>query len=196
MVSALSALVSAACVLASARRLALAVNLTSLDPQLLAQAMERGQSSGLGRLCQIIEARAEVSWERGLLAALSAADEPMRVALVHEQLHELDWRAQRWVRVPRVCASIATSGGFLFACVALTGGLSLATNDAGAALVGALDALAIGVAGTSFCAAVHVYARRAVRLRLAATDRLVERFEAVRKTQAFPETHHRVPLGG
>ena len=40
---------------------------------------------------------------------------PARVALVNEQLAELDYLAQRWERVPRVCASISTSFGFLLA---------------------------------------------------------------------------------
>jgi hypothetical protein len=104
--------------------------------------------------------------------------------LVNEQLTELDGRAQRWVRVPRVCASLATSAGFLLASIALVQGLAVPAEDdaptgAGAAIMGALNALAIGIAGTSFCYAVHVRARRLVRERMAAVDRLVLRLESV-----------------
>jgi hypothetical protein len=56
-------------------------------------------------------------------------------------------------------------------------------------LVSALDALAIGIAGTSFCIAVHLRARRVVRERLAATDRLVDRLEGLDKSYEQPSMH-------
>ncbi|MGD0530645.1 MAG: hypothetical protein ABSE49_36265, partial [Polyangiaceae bacterium] len=45
----------------------------------------------------------------------------------------------------------------------------------GAALFSALNALSLGIAGTAFCVAVHVRARRIVRERHQATERLVAR---------------------
>jgi hypothetical protein len=77
-----------------------------------------------------------------------------------------------------VCASIATSTGFLFGCIALLSALPESSGDSVVALVPAVDALAVGIAGASFCAAAHVRCRRLVRERLAAADRLVERLEA------------------
>jgi hypothetical protein len=149
-----------------------------LDPQLLVVA-GRGRIPGdWARLRDTIAACEAATWERDLLAALEAPDEPSRVALVNEQLRELDWRAHRWSRVPRVCASVTTSAGFLFACVALTGAVALPTDDAGVALVSAVNALAIGMAGTSFCVAVHLRARRIVSERLAAAERFVEVLES------------------
>jgi hypothetical protein len=179
MLTVLSALVSAVCVLASGRRLALAVTLTSLDPQILLGALRCDRPSDWTTLRDAIEHRHGAAWECDLLAALGARDQRSRVALVDEQLRELDWRAQRWARVPGVCARVATSAGFLFACVALMRGLTLPAGEAVAGLVPALNAFAAGIAGTSFCAAVHVHARRVLSRRMAATDRLVERLEAL-----------------
>jgi hypothetical protein len=184
----LSALVAAACVLASARRLTFAVLPTWLDSKLLVQAL-RGERVGVPsppgrthgdwvRLRDAIAGCRDATWEHDLLAALEPPDERSRVALVNEQLREFDWRARRWARVPRVCASVATSAGFLFACVALMRALSLPTGDASAGLVPALNALAIGIAGTSFCVAAHLLARRVVIERLASAERFVEVLES------------------
>jgi hypothetical protein len=179
MLAVLSALVASACVLASARRLAWAVSPAWLDPQPLFEALRGERAADWPRLRAAVAACDQAKWENDLIAALGATDERSRVALVNEQLRELDWRAQRWARVPRVCASVATSAGFLFACISLLRGSALSVTDLGASLVTALDALAIGIAGTSFCIAVHLRARRLVRERLAATDRLVDRLEAI-----------------
>jgi hypothetical protein len=183
MLTGLAALVALACVLASARRLVLAVSPTRLDPKLIVDALRAERGVGRRReiwtaLRHAIAACDDATWEQDLLAAVDGSEPRSRIALVNEQLRELDWRAQRWVRVPRVCASVATSAGFLFACIALLRGLALPAEDAGAAFVPALDALAVGIAGTSFCFAVHLRAQRVVRERLSATDRLVDLLEA------------------
>jgi hypothetical protein len=52
------------------------------------------------------------------------------------------------------------------------------TPEVRAALFGALDALVVGIAGTVFCAVVHLRTRRVSRDRLAATERLVARLRA------------------
>jgi len=179
MLAALSALVATACILASARRLAWAVSPAWLDPQVLFEALEGERLAEWPKLRAAIASCDGARWENDLLGALGAVDEPSRVALVNEQLRELDWRAQRWSRVPRVCASVATSAGFLFACFALLQGAALPGGDVAATVVPALDALAVGIAATSFCIAVHLRAQRAVRERLAATDRLVDRIEGL-----------------
>jgi hypothetical protein len=176
----LSGLVAAACVLASARRLAFAILPVWLDPQLLVTALEEDRDGALQKLQQIVSADQRAGWERELVASASTSDVSSRPGLVNEQLRELDWRAHRWARVPRVCASIATSAGFLFGSLALIQSLSVEAGDVTLrALVSAVNALAIGIAGTSFCVAVHIRARQAVRKRLAATDRFVERLEGL-----------------
>jgi len=181
----LSCLVAIACVVASARRLAQVVMLTSLHPGVLLDALQGDDALTVcTKLHEASAANEALAWEQGLFAAFADRDPRVRDALVNEQLTELDGRAQRWVRVPRVCASLATSAGFLLASIALVQGLAVPAEDdaptgAGAAIMGALNALAIGIAGTSFCYAVHVRARRLVRERMAAVDRLVLRLESV-----------------
>jgi hypothetical protein len=179
MFAVLSALVASACVLASARRLAWAISPTWLDPRVLAKELgaERAADWPLVRAA-ILECRDAV-WERDLLSAIETRGESARAALVNEQLRELDWRTQRWARAPRVCVRVAASAGFLFGLMALVSGLTSASADAGVALLPALDALTIGVAGASICFAVHRRAGSIVRGRLAATDRLVERLESL-----------------
>jgi hypothetical protein len=181
----LSAAVALACALASARRLAWAVAPTWLDAGLLFDALRDGED--WRALRDVVAAQPEPTWERDLFQSLSEPDARSRDALVTEQLLDLDWTAQRWARVPRVCASIATSAGFLFGCIALLQGLTLPSEEGsapalGASLFSALDALTIGIAGTAFCVAVHLRARRAVRERHLATERLVARLLALSST--------------
>jgi hypothetical protein len=179
MLTLLSAIVAIACVLASVRRLAWAVAPTALDPAVLVEALRGEGARAWPAIQKAAAARPALGWEHDFFAAFAAAEGDARDALVYEQLIEHDWLAQRWARVPRVCASIATSAGFLCASLALVRGLSEQDADVGASLVAALNALAVGIAATSFCAAVHVRARRLARARLEATERLVERLRAL-----------------
>ncbi|MBV9949232.1 MAG: hypothetical protein JOZ69_20450 [Myxococcales bacterium] len=154
---------------------------SGLDPSLLFEALRRregghdgGGGGGMLRRLQAAVARdPRATWEQDLLRALAADDPALRDALVNEQLGEYDWLARRWGRVPRVCASIATSGGFLFASVALLRGLADTEPDTGATLLAAVNALSFGIAATSFCVAVHLRTQSIVRERLATVDRLV-----------------------
>jgi hypothetical protein len=98
---------------------------------------------------------------------------------VNEQLAELDYRAQRWGRVPRVCASISSTSGFLLASLAMRAGLASEDMDINAAVLAAINVVTIGLAGTAFCVAAHVRARAMTRARLAATDALVDRLETL-----------------
>jgi hypothetical protein len=124
-------------------------------------------------------------WEGDLAAAVREEDGRRRDALVSEQLTEFQLRVDRWAGVPRVCARLSTSMGFLCACIALLEGLALPADESQgfsqglqAALVSALGSLSLGIAGTAFCAAVHFRARQTRRVRTAAVDRLVERLLA------------------
>jgi hypothetical protein len=120
-------------------------------------------------------------WEHDWLAALDTphASAEARVALVNEQLRELDYRAQRWARVPRVCASVSTSVGFLLASVAMRNALAADAIDVDAAVVGAIDVAAVGLAGAVFCVACQLRARSLARRRLEAMDKWVERVESL-----------------
>jgi len=194
----LSCLVALVCVVASARRLAQGVTLTSLDPRVVVDALKGPDGPAVAaRLRDVLATSDGFAWERDLLSAFAADERAVRDALVNEQLTELDGQAQRWARMPRVCASVATSAGFLLASIAIVQGLSAPAEDdapiqSRAAVVGALDALAVGIAGASFCYAVHIRARRVVRERLAAVDRLIVLLESHRVTSETHEgTSHR-----
>jgi hypothetical protein len=187
MLGLLAAIIAAACVLASFRRLAFALAPTALDAGTLASAL-RGEGKET-RAAALASTAAEVEgaeWERAVLEAVQGPPEE-RAAALNEQLRELDYTLARWVRVPRVCASIATSSGLLLAMVALRNGLNVAlelpldVRDAaiGAAITGALNVVALGVAASVFCIAIQVRARKAVKERTEAADKLIERLEAL-----------------
>ena len=186
MPAALSAVAAMACALASARRLAFAVAPTPLDPALLGRSLEDDRGFALARSLGEVLAGGGLAWEGDLFAAWVEPSRPLREARLGEQLTELDGLVRRWARVPRVCASVSTSVGFLLATVAVLHGLGgpLQPADGSGApqgvLLSAVDALALGIAGASFCLAVHVRAGRAVRARLAGADHLVARLQALR----------------
>ena len=72
-----------------------------------------------------------------------------RMALVNEQLREVDWSLGKWARVPRVCASISSSAGLLLATFVLRAGLkdpSALSGDIGELVTSGLVGQALGVA--------------------------------------------------
>jgi hypothetical protein len=181
MLALLSALVALACVAASARRLIWTLAPTGVDPRMLLEAMLAEPAPWRGLRARLASGPADVAWELDLFAAWDEADAAARDAVADEQLLELRWRLRRWERVPRVCASIATSAGFLFATIVLLQGLAEPTAGAAIAreaLFAALAQLAIGIAGTSFCAAVHLRVRRVVSGRHALYDRVIDVFRS------------------
>jgi hypothetical protein len=168
--------VAASCVAASWRRLALASSITATDPALLLAAL-RKDGAAWTAVARELSATGEAEWEHELLEALEATPEDVRVALTNEQLGELDYRSQEWARVPRVCASIASSSGFLLASLAMRAGLAADAPDVNGAVASALNAATVGLAGAAFCIAAQSRARAVVRERMAAVDKLVERLE-------------------
>lgn len=187
MIPFLAALVALACAAASARRLWFAANATALHPEdVLAKLGKKPDPKVIEELKAAVANDARAEWERDLFEALAQPNGKARIALVNEQLTELDHRVQRWSRVPRVCASIATSFGFLLATLVLRRGLadsSDLTGDMGELLIRGLvgDALtvaAMGIVGTAFCIGAHTHAKRMTRERLIAADKMVEKLEA------------------
>ncbi len=170
----LAALVSLGCVLASVRRLLLALEPGGVDAEALLPSLR--DADALVRVRSALEASGLRGGAAALLHATGEEDASYRAARIDEELLEVDWTMQRWARVPRVTASIATSGGFLCACVLMIRALS-GTEEL--PLAAALGALGLGLAGASFCAAVHVRMRGLVRVRRTASDRLVERLRAL-----------------
>ncbi len=195
MIPFVAALVALACAAASARRLWLAANATALHPEDVLQKLGRSpDKSVIDRLRAAVADDPSADWERDLFEALSTPNEKHRIALVNEQLTELDLRIQRWSRVPRVCASIATSFGFLLATLVLRQGLADSSELVGdigelvvRGLVGdALTVAAMGIVGTAFCIGANTHAKRMTRERLAAADKMVEKLEAVWERDADP----------
>ena len=182
-----SVLVALSCTAASLRRLKFAVAPTALDPGILLAHL-RGDAGRkrLKHARRSIDRIQGAEWEKELLAAISAPIEH-RAARVNEALTELDYLLKRWSRVPRVCASVATSSAFLLASLTLRVGLAAATDvpeelrgDAiNAVVMQAISVAAIGMAGTAFCIAVQVRARRSSMAFVALADKLVERLEAI-----------------
>jgi len=179
-----------ACVVGSAFRLWYVVEATPIDPSTLTAGLRRDKSRLPPNAVRLFgEAAAAVpgaDWERDVARAFSQADD-VRLALLGEAMTELDFRARRWVRVPRVCASLASSFGFLLATVALRVGLSdlVGTLDpeevvsVNAAVLDAIDVAAIGLVGTAFCIAIQYRARTAAASRLSEGERFVELLEAL-----------------
>jgi hypothetical protein len=187
MLTLVALLIALACVAASARRLVFAITATALDPAILAASLRGDGGRALfDDLRAAVERVPEADWER---AVAHATEKPRdeRTALVNEQLMELDYRVARWARVPRVCASIATSSGFLLATLVLCRELTdsrdpvQGASEAAmhAAVTDAINVAAIGLAGAAFCIAIQFRARRVAAARAQATDKLVERLEAL-----------------
>ena len=187
MIPFVAVLVALACAAASARRVWFAANATALHPEDVHAALAKAEGpEAIEALRALVAKEPSADWERDLLAALEAPAE-LRIALVNEQLTELDYRIRRWSRVPRVCASIATSFGFMLATLVLREGLA----DTGEVpievgelvlrgLVGdALTVGAMGIVGTAFCIAAQSEAKRIAKARTAGADKLVERLEAL-----------------
>jgi hypothetical protein len=180
----LAAIVVGACIAASSSRLATAVSPTRLHPGPLVAELKAGDRVRLDELASAVRARGDADWECALFEALEH-EQPARDALVGEQLTELDRRAARWVRVPRACASISTSAGFLLAAVAMRSVLSdpaafaedRRVESVRTAVGAALDVGAMGICGTTFCIAAMRRARKTSRERAALHEELVERLE-------------------
>jgi hypothetical protein len=181
-------LVTVTCVAASARRLWFATHATVLHPDDVLAFLGRSPDRlALAELRERVEAVPDADWERDVFDALAEPREEARAALVNEQLTELDLRLERWARVPRVCASVATSVGILLGTLVLRSGLAGAadlTGDLGELFVRqllseAISVVAFGIVGTAFCIAAHAHARRMTRELLTAADRMIERLEAL-----------------
>ncbi len=177
-----------ACVLASARRLWIAASPTALHPEdVLSMLGARPDLERLRALEAAAAADPSADWERDLLEALRVQAPDARAAHVNEQLTELDLRMKRWDRVPRVCASVATSVGILLGTMVLRNGLAGAPDLSGElgelfvrqVLNDAITVASFGIVGTTFCIAAHAQARRLTRARLEAADRMIDRLEGV-----------------
>ena len=169
--------------LASARRLSIVTAPTALVPGDVIEAL--GKGTPLSELRRAVDDEPDATWERDLFDALREPSPEVRAALVNEQLTELDLRMKEWERVPRVCASIATSFGILLGTLVLRQGLANAPDLSGdlgevfvrSVLSDAISVACFGIVGTAFCIGAHAHAKRLAKARIEAADRMVERLE-------------------
>jgi hypothetical protein len=187
----LAIVIALACVVASAERLKRVTLATPIAPAPIVRAL-RGDA-GRDRAEAVraaLKEEPEGTWERELAEAFDHRND-VRAAEVNELLSELDFRLQSWARVPRVCASIAASSGFLLASLALRNGLAVATDlpaqvqelAIGQAVRAAVDVAALGISGAIFCIALGRRATKAAKVRLQEVDQVVERLEALVENQ-------------
>jgi hypothetical protein len=182
---AVAIVVALVCVLASARRLYIVAAPTALVPEDVIAAVAKG--TPLEELRRAVDDEPHAAWERDLFDALREPSAEARAALVNEQLTELDLRMKEWERVPRVCASIATSFGILLGTLVLRQGLANAPDLSGelgevfvrSVLSDAISVACFGIVGTAFCIGAHAHAKRVAKARMEAADRMVERLESM-----------------
>jgi hypothetical protein len=178
----LAAVVALGCALASSRRLYFASNALVLHPAVWLSAIERGEGDRAERAAK---KNPRADWERDVIDASRDADENSRTARINELLIDLDFRIGRWERVPRVCASIASSAGFLFGSLTLRFGLvassalteDLRSDAINAVVLQAVNVAALGVAGAAFAIAAQVHARRVAKAFHRDVDALVATLE-------------------
>ena len=174
--------VAIGCAAACVARLLYVTTATTFHPGVWLARIRAGKG---GVVLEAVQATPTATWERALAAAVAEPNEEARAGLVNEQLSELDFRIARWQRVPRVCASIASSAGFLLGSLVLRFGLTAAANASdelrGATIdevvVQAVNVAVFGVAGASFAIAAHYRARRLSAAFLRDVDSLVEVLE-------------------
>ena len=193
MIVAVAILFALVCIAASAWRLWLVTHATALEPDDVLAWWE-GEDATLEGFARIVDRIPEADWERDLVVALREPRPEARVAFVNEQLTELDYRMQRWGRVPRVGASVASSVGILLGTLVLRRGLAEApdlTGELGQLFVqqivgSAVSVASFGMVATAFCIGAHSHAGRLSRARLAAADRMVEQLESAGRVKNLP----------
>jgi len=177
-----AAIVAFGCMAACTRRLYLATHPIAFHPTVWLEHVKRGEAElVLGAIAK--DPRAV--WERELVDAVSEPDPAARVGRVNEQLSELDFLLARWERVPRVCASIASSAGILFGSLVLRFGLNATLDipDDGRSdaingvVLQAVNVAALGVAGAAFAIASQYRARQASKAFQRDADTLVALLE-------------------
>jgi len=180
-----AALIALSCVAASLHRVRIVLGATALDTQVVLETLRRRpKHEWVPVFASLASGTPMGSFERDLADALRAP-RAKRAALVHAALRELDFELGRWLKVPRLCASISTSGclfvGTMILRAALVSGDVFDTDLTELVTVGlagrALDVAATGVVGAATCIALHGASLRLKRAEAAAADGLVEALE-------------------
>jgi hypothetical protein len=174
------------CAAACTRRLYFASNPIAFHASPWLAFVKRGEGD---RVARAIAREPRADWERELLGALAEPNETARAGRINEQLSELDYRLARWARVPRVCASIASSAGFLCGSLALRFGLVATSTVAdevrsdaiNSVVLQAVNVAALGVAGAAVAIAAQYRARKAAQTFQRDADALIEALEKTRE---------------
>ncbi len=186
MIVALAVFVSLAAALGSLNRIRLVATPTVIDVSVLANAL-RTNVGNHGDVLRAVEGLAasdpRAEWEREfVLAARCEGGE--RTARLSELVGEFNFRLERWVRVPRVLASVSSSACFLLATLLLRRGLTteIVLDENGILgvdrlVMQAVNVAALGLAGTAVCVAAQLRARRMARTRAGEVDSLAELIE-------------------
>jgi hypothetical protein len=178
-------LIALGCIAASLHRVRIVLGATALDTESVLQALRQRPKHEWVSAFETLARRApESSFERALAEALRAP-RAKRAALVHAVLRELDFELGRWLKVPRLCASIATSGclfvGTMILRAALVSGDVFDTDLTDLVTVGvagrALDVAATGIVGAAACIGLHGASLKLKRAEATGADRLVEALE-------------------
>lgn len=174
-----SAVVAASCAVASTWRLLLLQSATHHHPGELAEALAKGGPAQRAALA-LMGGAPEGSWEHALCASAATCEGPERDAMIVEQELDLDYALLRWGRVPRVCASLSTSAGFMLASLLLRDALTAEGalgGDVGELLVRgpvgeALAVAGFGLAGALYSGTVHGLVAHILRRRRGDAERV------------------------
>ena len=178
MIVLVSLAITLGCIAASVRRLYFATNPTPFDPAVLAEALKGSRD----KVVRLLSESPLAEWELELWNAFQHPDARARGALVNEQLGEFEYRVRRWARVPRVCARITSTSGFLLASLVLRRALktpgvlsgdamTLATSGP---IAEALAVVTLGMMGTAFCLSLQEKAAKAEKANFSRIDKFVE----------------------
>lgn len=158
--------------------------LGAVDASAIGDVIERDPSIDLEALWSRVREHAPGSMaERVLDAALHAEDATTPLArklALAEEVAEIERGVIADLRVPRVAASLATSGGLLAATLVMRDGLSITVPEGAdpvpiyyAVIERGLTLAGIAVFGGIACAALHKAAQRERKARIAELDGLV-----------------------
>ena len=157
--------------------------LGAVDAAQVGAYVEQHPDDDLARLARMLETEAPGSIAHRLVTAVTDTDATtplMRRLALAEAVADIERAVIDDVRVPRVAASLATTGGLLAAAIVMREGLGESVEGSGAEVAArftsiierGLTLVAIAILGGVVCAALHRSANRQRRARLDELDAL------------------------
>lgn len=173
--------ISVPVILALRTALRLTRTIGAVDAHEIANAIRRTPDFDLRALGERLDRQAAGSIAQRLVAVV-LGDEPLpaRKLALAEEVAEIERSIEGDMRVPRVAASLATTGGLFAAALAMREGLGVALPEGADPLpyyFGVIDKgltlAAIAVLGGIVCASLHRQAQKERRARIAELDALI-----------------------